>query len=126
MRLAPFILRDMEPILSQWQAFAATHIPAATSMTQLQLRDHVQAILEAVAKDLSTFQTREAQSAKSMGLAPKQFEAPETAAETHGFLRACSGFDIKQLVAEYRALRASVMYLWMDACQSDAPHLDDI
>ena len=95
MRLARFIVRDMEHILSQWEAFAATHMPAASSMTPLQLRDHARDILEAVAKDLSTLQTREAQAAKSMGLAPKLFEAPETSAETHGFLRASSGFDIQ-------------------------------
>jgi len=41
--------------------------------------------------------------------------APETAAQTHAVLRAKSGFDIKQLVAEYRALRASVLRLWTDA-----------
>ena len=40
MRLARFILRDMEHILSQWEAFAATHVPAASSMSPLQLRDH--------------------------------------------------------------------------------------
>jgi signal transduction histidine kinase len=116
----------MERILSQWQAFATTLTPAAADMSALQLRDHAQAILEAVAKDLSTLQTREAQIAKSMGLAPRLRGAPETAAETHGFLRACSGFDIKQLASEFRALRASVLRLWMDACQPDPPHLDDI
>ena len=126
MRLAPFILRELEHILSQWEVFAATHVPAASSMTPLQLRDHARAILEAVAKDLATLQTREAQAAKSMGLAPKLFAAPETAAETHGFLRACSGFDIQQLTSEFRALRASVMRLWTDACQPGTPHLDDI
>ncbi len=126
MRLGPFILRDMEHILSHWEAFAATHVSAAASMTPLQLRDHAREILEAVAKDLATLQTKQAQAAKSMGLAPKLFEAPETSAETHGFLRACSGFDIKQLTSEFRALRASVMRLWMDACQPDTPHLDDI
>ena len=126
MRLAQFILRDMEHILAQWEAFAATHVSAAARMTPLQLRDHAREILEAVAKDLATLQTKEAQAAKSMGLAPKLFEAPETSAETHGFLRACSGFDIKQLTSEFRALRASVLRLWMDACQPDTPHLEDI
>lgn len=126
MRLGPFILRDMEHILSQWEAFAANHVPAAASMTPLQLRDHAREILEAVVKDLSTLQSREAQAAKSMGLAPKLFDAPQTSAETHGFLRACSGFDIKQLTSEFRALRASVMRLWADDCQPDTPHLDDI
>src|SRR5688572_8636090 len=126
MRLAPFILHDMERILSQWEAFAAAHVPAAASMTKLQLRDHARDILEAIAKDLSTLQTREEQAAKSKGLAPKLFKAPETSAETHGFLRACSGFNIKQLTSEFRALRASVMRLWTDACQPNTPHVDDI
>ena len=36
----------------------------------------------------------------------------ETAAATHGALRHVSGFDLNQLGAEYRALRASVIRLW--------------
>ena len=42
MRLADFILRDMEPILAQWEAFAATRLPAAGHMVSLELRDHAQ------------------------------------------------------------------------------------
>ncbi|MEA3090375.1 MAG: hypothetical protein QOJ04_1717 [Caballeronia sp.] len=95
-------------------------------MKSLALRDHAQQILEAVAKDLSTSQTREAQAEKSMGRAPKLIGAPETAAQTHALLRAGGGFNIKQLAAEYRALRASVLRLWMDECQPKAPGLDDI
>lgn len=41
-------------------------------------------------------------------------------------MRARSGFNINQLAAEYRALRASVLRQWLAACQSQAPHLDDI
>jgi signal transduction histidine kinase len=95
-------------------------------MTQLALRDHAQPILEAVAKDLTTAQTREAQSEKSKGRAPKVAGAPETAAQTHAVLRARSGFDINQLVAEYRALRASVLRLWIDATPLDPPEVEDI
>jgi signal transduction histidine kinase len=126
MRLADFILRDMETILGQWEAFAATLLPAAADMRSLALRDHAQQILEAVASDLSTAQTRQAQREKSLGRAPKLTEAPETAAQTHGHLRARSGFEINQLAAEYRALRASVLRLWMDDCQPEAPYPDDI
>ena len=95
-------------------------------MTPLQLRDHARDVLEAIAKDLSALQTREAQAAKSKGLAPKLFKAPETSAETHGFLRACSGFDIRQLTSEFRALRASVMRLLTDACEPYALHPDEM
>jgi signal transduction histidine kinase len=126
MRLAEFILHDMGVILAEWEAFAATLLPAAAGMTPLALRDHAQHILEAVAKDLTTAQTREAQSEKSKGRAPKVAGAPETAAQTHAVLRARSGFDINQLVAEYRALRASVLRLWIDACPLDQPGVDDV
>ena len=126
MRLADFILRDMETILVQWETFAATLLPAAVDMKSLALRDHAQQILQAVAKDLSTAQTREAQAEKSMGRAPILIGAPETGAQTHALLRARGGFDINQLAAEYRALRASVLRLWMDECQPEAPHPDDV
>ena len=115
MRLADFILQDMETILEQWEAFAATQLPAASGMTSLALRDDAKPILEAIAKDISSPETRDAQAEKSKGRAPKLTRAPETAAQTHAVLRARSGFDINQLVAEYRALRASVLRLWMDA-----------
>jgi len=126
MRLADFILRDMESILIEWEAFAATLFPAPADPGRLVLRDHAQQILEAVARDLSTSQTRRAQAEKSKGRARKLTGAPETAAETHAVLRAKSGFDINQLAAEYRALRASVLRQWMDACQLDELGLEDI
>lgn len=126
MRLADFILRDMESILVQWEAFAATRLPAAASMVSLELRDHAQQILEAIAADLSASQSREEQVAKSMGLAPAPFPARETAAQIHAVLRAKSGYDIAQLASEYRALRASVLSLWTDACLPSAPPLQDV
>jgi len=125
-RLADFILRDMERILAKWEEFAATRLPAAASMESLELRDHAQQILEAVATDLSASQSPEEQAAKSMGLAHAPFPARETAAQTHAVMRARSGYDIKQLASEYRALRASVLSLWIDACLPAAPHLQDI
>lgn len=126
MRLAEFILHDMEEILIEWEQFAATRLPAAASMASLELRDHAQQILEAVALDLSSAQSREEQSAKSKGLALAPFPARQTAAQMHAIMRARSGYDIKQLVSEYRALRASVLTLWIDACLPGAPHLQDI
>ena len=126
MRLAEFILNRMEAIVAEWEAFAGTLLPAAGRMTPLALRDHAQSILEAVAKDLTTPQTREAQSQKSKGRAPTVQGAPETAAQTHAVLRAVSGFDINQLVAEYRALRATVLRLWMDTKPLEAPEMEDV
>jgi signal transduction histidine kinase len=126
MRLADFISQSMEPILAQWEAFVATLLPAAANMESLALRDHAQQILQAVAKDLRTSQSREAQREKSLGRRPTLADATETAAQTHALLRARAGFNINQLAAEYRALRASVLRLWMDDCEPEAPDLDDV
>ncbi|RKU00209.1 two-component sensor histidine kinase [Burkholderia sp. Nafp2/4-1b] len=126
MRLADFIVRNMEPILVQWEAFAATLLPAARSMGSLALRDHARQILEAVAKDISSPQTKEEQRDKSLGRAIEPANAPETAAQTHAVLRARRGFNINQLAAEYRALRASVLSLWIDACRPNPPYLQDM
>jgi len=115
MRLPDFIQAEMETILLEWEAFAAAQLPAAAEMKSLALRDHAKQILQAVARDIRRPQTEEAQTLKSMGRAPLLRDTSETAAETHALLRARSGFDIRQLAAEYRALRASVLRLWKDA-----------
>ena len=111
MKLADFIRSDMQNILADWEAFAATQLPAASRMSALELRDHAEAILHAVALDLCQPQTPDEEEAKSMGQAPMSLGA-ETAAQTHGLLRSRSGFDVNQMVAEFRALRASVLRRW--------------
>ncbi|WP_153950028.1 sensor histidine kinase [Cupriavidus sp. U2] len=126
MRLADFILRRTDAILSEWEAFARTLLPAAADMRPLALRDHAPQILVAVAKDLSHAQSRKEQFEKSTGHAPKLAGAPETAAQMHALLRARSGFDINQMVAEYRALRASVLRLWIDESAPDSHREDDM
>lgn len=121
MRLADFILANTESILAEWEAFARTLLPAAAGMNSLALRNHAEGILRAVALDLRSPQTAHEQSEKSKGRAPAApFGTPETAAQTHAVLRARSGFDVIQLVAEYRAMRASVLRLWTDAAPVDA------
>jgi signal transduction histidine kinase len=111
MRLSKFITENMEKILVEWEAFAKTIHPAAETMDSLALRNHAKQILGAVAKDVETPQTEQEQADKSKGLEPV-LAGKEPAATTHGVLRQLSGFDLKQLGSEYRALRASVIKLW--------------
>src|SRR6478735_2229365 len=99
MRLAPFIHSNMEPILVEWEAFAKSLYAPSSQMTPRMLRDHAEQILNAVMADLSTTQTVEEQSEKSMGRARKAWNAPDTAAQTHAVLRAQSGIDINELAA---------------------------
>lgn len=113
MKLAGFIKDNLETILQEWEVFAATLLPAAASMSAAALRDHARQILLTVAADMQTEQTSREQREKSLGLGADAPVASDTAATIHGELRHEVGFDLVQLVAEYRALRASVLRLWV-------------
>ena len=115
MRLADFILANREPILAEWEAFARTCAPASGSMNIEALRDHANEMLRVIAADLATPQSPFAQAEKSKGRARVDDPAAPTAAGEHGAGRAVSGFTVEQMVAEYRALRASVIRLWTRA-----------
>ena len=112
MRLAQFITEDMELILVEWEAFARSLLINGQKMTSLALRDHATQILQAIALDIEESQTELAQAYKSKGYV-RIAEATRTAAQTHGALRYLAGFDLRQLAAEFRALRASVLRLWL-------------
>ena len=111
MRLADFIEGNLELILSEWVEFAKSCGPSGMAMDMGSLRDHAVQMLQAIAADLRTPQTAAEQASKSKGEAEPD-EGGETAAEVHGAGRAESGFTVGEMVAEYRALRASVLRLW--------------
>jgi len=124
MTLASFIEENIDAIVTEWESFAVTLRPASETMTTLQLRDHAREILLAMASDLQTAQTDLQQTHKSKGWAPV-LDGRETAATTHGALRHHVGFDLRQLAAEYRALRASVVKLWREHRSKDEDALLD-
>jgi len=124
MRLADFILQHMEEILVRWEEFARG-LPNARLMSLAELRDHAEQILRAVCKDLALPQTTEARDLKGKGRAPP-IDVSETAAQTHALLRARAGFDINEMAAEYRALRASVLGSWVDAGDLQTTDLADM
>ncbi|MFL5487384.1 MAG: ATP-binding protein [Gemmatimonadaceae bacterium] len=127
MRLADFILTNRAAILAEWQAFAKSCSPASTSMGIAALSDHASEMLTVIAEDLKTPQGAYQQSEKSMGRAPSTGTNVRTAAEKHGTGRAESGFTMDQMVAEYRALRASVIRLWSkERGEATRVDLDDL
>jgi signal transduction histidine kinase len=119
MKFSEFIRNNLEAIVQEWETFART-IPAARSMSGLALRDHCREILHAIADDMETGQTEQERKDKSKELPPSG-GGDESAAETHGTLRHTAGFDLPQLFAEFRALRASVLSLWSRSDGTSAP-----
>ena len=112
-RLAEFIRQNEAAIVKEWIEFARTISPASDKMTKLALQDHVVDILGFVADDLESAQTPRERFDKSRGDGPSENAFSESAAEIHAALRLADGFDIDQMVSEYRALRASVVKQWV-------------
>lgn len=114
MGLARFIREEQERILGEFEEFARNHTCAGDTMDIPALRDHAASMLSAIALDIEEPQSDLDQERKSKGQAPDDRQRADTAAEKHGSDRAESGFSLKEMISEYRALRASVLRLWTD------------
>jgi hypothetical protein len=110
MRLAAFIRQNSGEIIAEWEHFAQTLVPAAEGIMPLSLRNHISYILAFIADDIESSQTDAEQLKKSRGEKPKDLR--DSVAEIHAALRQAGGFNLDQMVSEYRALRASVTKLW--------------
>ena len=111
-RLASFIREHTEPILAEWETFARS-LPGGGAMDVAALRDHAKEMLLVIAADLERPQSNRAQDEKARGERDAVPTIDMTAAQEHGTGRAGSGFNVSQMVAEFRALRASVTRLWL-------------
>src|SRR5690242_14708795 len=114
----------MEEILSDWESFAQTLLPAGKTLNKPALRDDAENLLRAIALDMETAQTPTQQALKSTG-GRRSLES--MTAHRHAHDRYSIGFDLDQLVAEYRALRASVIRLWtQEIGQADYAALEEL
>jgi signal transduction histidine kinase len=111
-RLSQFIRDNVEPILAEWETFARS-LPEGGAMNVVALRDHAKEMLLVIATDLEQPQSDSAQDEKARGGRDAAETRGTTAAQEHGAGRAGSGFTVGQMVAEFRALRASVTRLWL-------------
>jgi signal transduction histidine kinase len=123
MRLAQFLETAHIPILDAAVAFART-MPALKDTEEDVLRDHLPALLKIISADLRTPQSRTESISKSHGGdAPSLFL---TSAQSHGLMRARVGLTMDQLVAEYRALRSSILRLWGEGHTPGPKTLEDV
>lgn len=128
MRLADFIESNVEPILAEWEKFARGIWPG-TATDPATLRDHAEDVLRAAISDMRSDQTPAEQLSKSKGggAAGVESDGVDAASKLHGADRAKSGFALAEVVAEYRALRASVLRLWEESVpRAHANDLKDV
>ena len=111
MPFSTFIRQSVEEILDEGERFMRARVPAAQHMSPEALRDDGLQMLLAIAADMQTAESEAERSSKSQRLASSA-PGEESAAAKHGAARQAAGFDLVQLVGEFRAMRASVLLLW--------------
>jgi len=95
------------------------------AMDSVGLRDHAAHILKTVALDMRTSQSTQQEVEKSQRLGA--LSNTMSAAESHAVTRLMAGFTLDQMVSEYRALRSSVLRLWLAHDYSgDDHHVEDM
>ncbi|HZX24545.1 MAG TPA: HAMP domain-containing sensor histidine kinase [Woeseiaceae bacterium] len=117
MRMADFIEQNLEPILSDWEQFAAELEPAAAGLTKQELRNLAGAILRSIAEDIRMNQSEAERHRKSLEEPNRDGGHIGRTGRGHAAERLGEGFTLQQLVAEYRALRASVIRQWRETLQ---------
>jgi len=122
-RLAQFILENLEPILDEWSDFAKG-MTVSMEMDNQALRDHARGILHTIAADLQCEQSAFEGLEKSKGRGPEGQRPTE--AERHGQARVEEGFSVNEAMAEYRSLRASVLRRWAEQAEKPGVETDDI
>jgi signal transduction histidine kinase len=109
--LGAFIEANLEPILQEWEAFARSLMPLA-DLDPKALRDHAEEMLRAVVEDMRMPQSEQQRADKAKGLRPDNMPQLTRAAQSHAVSRFGDLFTMDQLVAEFRAIRASVLNQW--------------
>ena len=117
MSLSAFIDDHHEEIIREFAVFAKTLMPPGAAMSEAELRDHAEEILTAIGVDMGTAQTADEQSRKSRGLGTARTMA--ASGVLHADDRIQHGFAIGAVLAEFRALRATVLRLYEESGGSD-------
>lgn len=112
MKLSSFITANLDAIVGEWEVFAASIELGADIVSSEELRDHAKEMLMAIVADMDTAESPAEKKSKSIGEV-SIISGADSAASAHGAVRQVSGFTMPQLTAEFRAMRASVLRLWM-------------
>jgi signal transduction histidine kinase len=117
MSLSAFVAHHHDEIISEFATFAETLMPVGVTMTTVELRDHAEELLTAIVLDMNGVQTIEEQSRKSQGNGMAQGMA--ASGQLHADARIMHGFSLRAVLAEFRALRATVLRLYESSGESD-------
>lgn len=127
MHISDFIEQQVDPIVEEWVEFARSKPPPSHDFTNEELADHAKVLLVAVAAEIRGTQDAQAKHDKSQGGQPEHAPEVTRIGREHAAQRFNQGFSFDHLVAEFRALRASVIRRWTTQLQHPShSHLDEL
>jgi len=104
-RLAVFIRANRQRILDEW-LHVVSRLPSAHGLTQPTIADHIPELLDALAESI---EREDVTALPTKGLP-----------SLHAALRVREGYDLRQVVAEYRALRRVIHEMYSSSGEFDA------
>ncbi|HDR8964594.1 TPA: sensor histidine kinase [Burkholderia vietnamiensis] len=120
MDLSEFISEHREALIQAWASYALTICPEDTRLSEKQLRNSAGDILAAISADMRIPQSSAEQIAKSRGEGLETESQFNRVARIHAEDRLSHGFGINDVIAEFRALRATVLRYWETTSPSGA------
>lgn len=126
MTLSDFIEANLDGLIHDWTEYARVVSPANNRLSEEQLRNSARELLTGIAADMRGAQNLAQQLAKSRGERADADPVFNGIGRGHADDRQSQGFEIRALVAEFRALRASVLRRWSQTAQSDAAAFDQM
>ncbi|MEM5406262.1 sensor histidine kinase [Paraburkholderia unamae] len=112
MSLADFIETDLQGLIDDWVQYARAISREGAQLSETQLRNSAAEILAGIAADMRSTQSAAQQEAKSRRSEGGSESGFDQVAYLHAEERLAHGFGINDVVAEFRALRATVLRRW--------------
>ncbi len=126
MSLPEFIETNLNTLIEDW----ATHADALSSrraqLSDAELRDAARDLLVQIALNMRLDQSAAQRANKSRGAERDEDIDFDKAATMHAEARLRHGFDINEVIAEYRALRASVLRQWQRSGQLNTASFEEM
>jgi hypothetical protein len=126
MSLSDFIEANLDALVDDWAEFAGQLARDGHALTKRELQNSARHMLQKIASDMRADQSGAEQEAKSRGENGGGSADVNEVARGHADDRLEQGFALNDVVAEFRALRATVLRRWQRTALNSITAFDEM
>jgi len=115
-----------DALIDDWVAYALALNEGRSKLSQADLRNSAPGILAALAANMGQSQSKKQAVEKSHGVKRQSDQSFDQVCQAHARDRLAQGFSLNDIIAEFRALRASVVRRWRAHPDFTAHDIDDL